>query len=336
MEGTTKLPIRTPMLVAAYLALALIWGSSFLFIKVAVGGMSPAQVVLGRLLLGAITLCALMMITRRKWPREPKLWGHLSIVALFACVVPFLLFSWASQFLPSGVSSILNATTPITTLAVSALMLPAERLNRIQILGVFVGAIGVVVVVGPWDVLGDPLFASSLPAQLACLVATTCYGIAFSYLRRFVVGANGHDAVTVSAVQISIAAAMMLLIAPFAATTPLALNLPIVLSMIGLGAVGTGIAYIWFTVIVGSWGSTAASSVTYLTPLVGVILGILVLAETLHWNQPVGGIAIVLGILVSQSKGTAKRKRPRHPVNQVTGPQRTAEGSDDQSRVSRR
>lgn len=297
---------------AAYLALALTWGASFLLIKTALQGMSPGQVVLGRLLIGAVTLVALMTAIRRRWPRAARLWGHLALVGLFLCVLPFLLFAWAGQFLPSGLSAILNATTPIMTMLVTTAALPQERLTRTQAAGVLLGAAGVAVVVGPWRLFADPALLGSFPAQLACLAATACYGIAFTYLRRFVVGTHEYDALAISAVQVSLAAAIMLLAAPLAATGPLRLDLPVAASIVLLGALGTGFAYIWNTLIVERWGGVAASTVTYLTPLTGVVLGALVLGESLHWNEPAGGVVVVLGILASQGRlplGRLRRRR---------------------------
>ncbi|MDJ0321226.1 DMT family transporter [Pseudarthrobacter sp. PS3-L1] len=286
----------------AYLGAALIWGASFLFMKTGLTGLAPSQVALSRLVLGAATLCLIMLLTRRRWPRERRLWAHLAVVSVFLCVAPFLLFAWAGQFLPSGLSSILNATTPIMTLAVGAIALPKERLRRLQIGGIFVGGLGVALVVGPWRVLGDPAIHESVPAQLACLGATLCYGIAFVYLRKFVLGTHSYDPVVISAVEISLAAVIMVLLSPFIAFEPISLDPSVVLSMLALGGLGTGVAYIWMTIIVDTWGPTAASTVTYLTPLVGVVLGIFVLGEVLHWNEPVGGVVVVLGILTSQGK----------------------------------
>jgi drug/metabolite transporter (DMT)-like permease len=163
-------------------------------------------------------------------------------------------------------------------------------------------------VVGPWRVLGDPAILESVPAQLACLGATLCYGTAFVYLRKFVLGTHNYDAVVISAMEISLAAVIMLVLSPFIAMQPVSLDLPVVASMLALGALGTGVAYIWMTMIVDSWGATAASTVTYLTPLVGVVLGILVLGEVLHWNEPVGGVIVVLGILVSQGRLRIRRR----------------------------
>jgi drug/metabolite transporter (DMT)-like permease len=297
----------------AYVALALIWGSSFLFMKVALEGVSPTQVVLGRLGIGAVTLVILMLVTRRRWPREARVWGHLTVVALFLCVFPFLLFAWAGLHLPSGVSSILNAMTPIMTVLVSAVALPSERLDRSRLAGIALGVVGVAVVAGIWNVLADPALLTQVPALLACLGATLCYGIGLTYIRRFLVGTHNYDALTISAVQIVIGAVMIGLATPIIGASPVNLTPAVVLSLVALGALGTGIAYIWNVQIVTEWGPAVASSVTYATPLVGVTLGVFILGEHLSWNEPAGGVIVVLGILLVQ--GRLRLGRRPHSVD---------------------
>lgn len=297
--------------VAQFLGAALVWGSSFLFMKVALDGLSPAQVASGRLWLGAVVLLGVMVVLRRPWPRDARTWGHLAVLGVLLCVVPFQLFAWAGQHLASGLSSILNATTPLMTSLAVAALLPAERLTARQRLGFAVGAVGVVVVIGPWTYLGDGALAVPLPAVLACLGATACYGLGMTYLRRFV-SPLGLPAETVAAGQIAVAALVMLLAAPVLATGAVTLTWPIVLSMVALGALGTGLAYVWNTRVVVAWGAQRASTVTYLTPVVGVVLGIAVLGERLHWYEPVGGLLVVLGVLVAQR--AARRPVATAPV----------------------
>ncbi|WP_309135623.1 DMT family transporter [Cellulomonas sp.] len=290
--------------VLLYLGAALVWGSSFLFMKVGLEGLGPAQVALARLLLGALTLVVVMTVLRRRWPRDRRTWGHLAVVGVLLCVVPFQLFAWAGQHLASGLSSILNATTPLMTSLAVALLLPAERLTARQGVGLGVGAAGVVVIMAPWSYLGAEGVAAPLPALLACLGATACYGLGMTYMRRFVTPLR-LPAETVAAGQIVVAALVMLAIAPAVARGPVTLTWPVVLSMVGLGALGTGMAYVWNTRVVDTWGAQRASTVTYLTPVVGVVLGILVLDERLHWYEPVGGLLVVLGIVVAQRAARA-------------------------------
>ncbi|MEC3979385.1 DMT family transporter [Amycolatopsis sp. H20-H5] len=283
---------------ARFALLAVVWGSSFLFIKVGLTGLQPAQVALARAGFGALTLLVVLLVRRRPLPRDPALWGHLAVVSVLLCVVPFLLFSWAEQYISSGLASIFNATTPLITMIVASLALSTERLTRDRLLGLLLGFAGVLTIVGVWQ--GVDL-SKELTAQLACLGATTCYGLAFVYLRRFVSG-RGVDSTTVAFGQIGFAALILLALSPAIATAPVHLTTPVVLSMVALGSLGTGIAYVWNAAIIDAWGAANASAVTYLTPVVGVVLGILVLDEPLSWNQPVGAVLVILGILAAHGR----------------------------------
>lgn len=302
---------------AQYIALALVWGSSFLFMKVASDGVSAPQMAFARLLLGAIVLIVIMAITRRRWPRGRAVWTHLLVVSLTLCVIPFLLFAWASQHIPSGLSSIYNATTPIMTMLISLALLPGERLSGARVAGIFLAAIGVVVLAAPWTIPADAWGGSQTLAQLACLGATASYGFAYAYMRRYV-QASGLDAPTIAAGQVTLGAIIMALLMPAIGRDPITLTTPIVLSLIALGALGTGIAYIWNTRVIQAWGATIASTVTYIAPVVGVTLGILVLGEQLHWNEPVGAALVVLGILASQGRLRIRRSRVESKVTDRT------------------
>ena len=282
-------------LAVQYAGTALAWGASFLFIKVGLEGLSFTQVVLWRLVFGAVTLGAVLGLTRTRLPREAATWAHLSVLAVAQCVVPWLLFSWAEQSISSGLASIYNATTPLMTMSVALAFLPGEKLTDAKLFGLLLGFTGVVVVLAPWQagIIG------SVPAQLACLGATASYGVALVYLRRFILP-RGVGTPTIAFMQVSIAAAAMLLATPWVASTPMHLTPAIVASMIGLGAFGTGLAFVWNTNVVRGWGPTAASTVTYLTPVVGVVLGAVALDENISWNQPVGALAVIAGIVVTQ------------------------------------
>lgn len=218
--AATREPRREPRrgILPQFVMLALVWGSSFLFVAVGLTGLSPAQVVLGRLVTGAITLAVICVVGRHRLPRGLAIWGHLLVVAVLLCVVPFLLFAWAQQGISSGLASIYNATTPLMTALVSLLALRAERPSRSGIAGLVVGFGGVLIVLGPWNGLGG----GDIWAQAACLGATACYGTAFVYLRRFV-APRGLDAIPVATVQVGLGAVVMLVLAPFIAMTPIAL-----------------------------------------------------------------------------------------------------------------
>lgn len=300
-------------LVLRFAVLALAWGCSFLFIKVALEGLSPSQVVLGRVLIGAVTLALVVSAGRVPLPRGGRVWGHLLVIGLFLCVIPFMLFAVAETSIASGLASIYNATTPLLTALVAILALPGERLSRRAGAGLAVGFLGVLVVVGI-PVGAQAGNDASLAGQLMCLGATACYGIGFVWIRRFI-SPLGLPAASVAFVQVGLAAVVALVVAPFTALQPMSLNLPVVLSVIALGALSTGLAYIWNTEIVAGWGATSAASVTYLTPVVGVVAGVLVLGETFSWNQPAGGVLVVLGVVLTKMplRRISRRRRAQGP-----------------------
>ena len=289
-----------------FVLLALAWGSSFLFIKVGLQGLSPGQVVLARMLAGSVTLLLICAIARRPLPRGRVTWLHLLAVAVLLCVAPFLLFSWAEQHISSGLASIYNATTPLMTTMLAMVALRSEPRTRARTVGLLLGFVGVLVVLAPWRGLAQ----AGLWGQLACLGATVCYGLGFIYLRRYVTPL-GLPALSVACGQVTLGAVVMLLLTPALAAGPVALTCPVVVSMILLGAFGTGFAYVWNTNVVTHWGATNASTVTYLTPIVGVALGVLLLGEHLTWSEPVGAVIVVLGIATSQGRLTHLVRRPR-------------------------
>jgi drug/metabolite transporter (DMT)-like permease len=307
VAATPRVPSNGSVAVQFVLA-GIVWGSSFLFMKVALGGISPGQVAWSRLVLGALTLGLFVAVQRDHLPRSLKVWGHMTVLALSFCVVPFLLFSWAQQHVTSGLASIYNATTPIMTAVMAGLLFRVERLKAVQIGGILAGIMGVVVIIAPWRGLD---LSQSLVAQFAILGATACYGFSLAYMRKFVSN-TGMSALVFSFLNIGIAAAIMLVLTPVVALSPVSLDPWIIGSVLLLGCLGTGVAYIWNQNTVRAWGPTRASTVTYITPIVGVALGMLILGEQISWNEPVGALVVFLGILLAQDRLRVRLPRRRN------------------------
>ena len=279
-------------------ALALMWGCSFLFIKVALDGLSPTQVVLGRILVGAVTLGGIVASRRRRMPRDRRLWGHLLLLGAIANVAPFFLFAWGEGHgASSGLAGIYNATTPLWTLLIAMVALPQERPSVARAAGIVIGFLGVVVVFGPWTGVEH----AAVRGQVATVGAALLYGVAFVYTRRFVAG-SGHPPAVLALGQLACAAALMLLLTPFVATDPVSLPWRVVGSVIGLGAIGTGYAYVVYYGLIADVGATTASTVTYLTPIVAVALGVAVLDEAVHWNVFVGAVVVIVGVAVAEGR----------------------------------
>nr|WP_308191614.1 DMT family transporter [Agromyces sp. S2-1-8] len=299
-----------------FLAMGLVWGASFLFMKVALGGVSFGQVAWSRVVLGALALGVIVAVTRPRvpgvdgaagpvLPREPIVWVHFLVVSFTTCVIPYLCFAWAEQYVSSSLASIYNATTPIMTALMATLVFRVERLGLSRWVGVGVGILGVVVVIGPWQYHA---LTGSLAGQLACLVATACYGFTFGYQRKFL----SHRPIapaTFAFLSIGVSAVVMLALTPWLAIGPIELDWAVGLSLVALGVLGTGLAYIWNINVLRAWGPTGTSTVTYVTPVVGVALGVLLLGERFSWHEPLGALLVLVGILLAPGRLRLGRRR---------------------------
>jgi drug/metabolite transporter (DMT)-like permease len=278
-----------------FVLLALIWGSSFLSIKVAVDVLAPIDVAFTRVALGAIVLLVALVVRRDRLPAGRAVWGHLFVIALFGNSIPFLLLAEGETRISSVLAGIWNATTPLLVLVVATFMLPEERPTGRRVAGLIAGFGGVLVVLGPWRSVGG----GELAGQLMCLGAAACYGIAFPYTRRFVAG-RPDSGMALSAGQLVWSSIQLGVVTALIGSAPSHLSLDPVLAMLALGVLGTGFAYILNYAIVRLAGATTASTVTYLVPIVSTALGILVLGERLSWNQPVGAAVVLASVAFSE------------------------------------
>src|SRR6476619_6407640 len=148
---TTRVPWQ-----AKFLALSVIWGSSFLFMKVGLRSLAPLQISGFRILSGALVLTVLLLVTRGRLPRERHTWAHLVVSAFFLCTLPFSLFALGEERVSSALAGIGNATTPIATVLFALLLLPADRLSPRKLAAVVIGFAGVIVIMQPWESAGRP------------------------------------------------------------------------------------------------------------------------------------------------------------------------------------
>lgn len=300
--------------------LATIWGASFLLIKLGLEGLSPVQLVIGRMVTGTAVLGAAAAARRVPLPRDPRLWGHLAFMGVVANIVPFTLFGYGEQRISSGLAGVLNGTTPLFTLLVAVLAARVgwtdEHLTRRRVIGLLVGFAGVVVVVAPWR--GG--LEGALDGTLACLAAAASYGVGFVYTRRFVTP-SGYPALALSVGQLSCGTALLLLAAPLVARGPVDLSGTVVAATLVLGGLGTGLAYLLYYRLVREAGATGASMVTYLIPVVAVVLGVLVLDEPLTWELFAGAGVVIAGVAYAEDRlgggsdpGDPSRGRRRAPI----------------------
>jgi drug/metabolite transporter (DMT)-like permease len=217
---------------------------------------------------------------------------------------PFTLFAFGEQHVSSVLAGIWNGTTPLFVLVVVLVTLPEERPTRERAVGLALGFAGVLVVLGAWRGIGH----GELVGSAACLAAAILYGIGFPSLRRHL--ATGGLSVPVLAFgQLAMGTLQLALILPFAGGLPGALPSEPLAAVVALGAAGTGAAYLLNYSIIRDAGATAASTVTYLVPVFATVAGVAFLGERLTWNEPVGGLFVLLGVAASQ--GLLRRPVPR-------------------------
>ncbi|HEV2930126.1 MAG TPA: DMT family transporter [Propionibacteriaceae bacterium] len=295
-------PLDTPIAPRRWLpgmmALAAIWGSSFLFIKVGVTELHPLFVALGRVLGGAIALVVVLLLTRDRLPWDPRFWGHNAVVAVLGVALPFTLFGFGEQRISSVLAGIWNSVTPLVALPMAVLVFRTERLTRRRALGLVLGFVGAATILGVWQGVGG----SSLAGQLMCLTAAACYGVAIPYTRRFLTP-RPESGLAVSAGQLLIATVLLGVVAPLAGggfPAVAELSGPVLASVAALGVLGTGLAFVLHLRNIRLLGASTASMVTYLIPVFATVIGVMVLGEALAWFQPVGAAIVLLGVAVAQ------------------------------------
>ena len=285
-----------------YIALGIVWGCSFIFIKLGLEFLTPFGVAFGRCALGALALVIYLKFKKLSLVRNRAMIGHLWVVALLLNVIPGIFFAWAETEVTSILAGIINAVTPLMTLIAIILVTRNERPTVPQVLGLILGFLGVLTVLGAWQGLGD----NPLWAILVLLAAVTCYGFSFPYSRRFILPA-GLAPEVMAATQVSLGALTLLPLFLINGIAKDEYRPGPVLAMIALGVFGSGFAYIWNFTIMRAAGSAIASSVTYVTPVVAVIVGLIFLQEKLHWYEPVGACVVLLGAAIAQGRIPLKK-----------------------------
>ena len=280
------------------LLLALIWGASFLFIKVELdAGIAPLHIALLRCVFGAAALLAMVVFTHDRLPRDRGLYPHLLVLAALMNAMPFVLFAYGETEVSSLLAGIFNSLTPLMTLLFSLVVLPEEPPTPERIAGIAVGFAGVLVVLAPWQGIGG----GSLLGALACIGAATCYGLAFPYLRRHLSG-RPETAVALSAAQVGLGGLLLLAVAPLDSLPDELPGAEAWLSIVALGSLGTGVAYVLNFNVVRSAGAQTGSMVTYLVPVFAVVFGVSILGEPLSWHEPAGGALIIAGVALAQRR----------------------------------
>jgi drug/metabolite transporter (DMT)-like permease len=293
--------------------LSAIWGSSFLLIEIGLEDLSPWQIVAGRLLFGSAVLLALLRLRGERMPSDTVTWRGLAVMAIVSNIVPFSLITWGQESITSSLAAILNSTTPLFTAGIAAAVVPGERLTVLRSTGIVIGFAGVGVIVGV-DVNGS---GGDLAGELAVVLASLSYAVGFVFAKRRLTG-RGASPLALPAGQLALGAGIALVPAGIAtgasADVP---GAPATLSIVALGAIGTGIAYVLYYRLVHDVGPTTASFVTYLIPVFGVALGWTFLDETIGLNTLLGAILVIGGITIAER---GAREPAHHDFEPSPGP----------------
>ncbi|MFZ3593153.1 DMT family transporter [Streptomyces sp. BH104] len=277
--------------------LALIWGFSFLLIKVGTEGFAPFQVTLGRLLFGAAVVVVAMVVKRQRLPRGARTWGHLAVAAFFLNALPFSLFAFAEETIPSTLAGICNATSPLWGMALSLVALSEDRPTRRRVAGLGIGFLGVLTVLGVWQGFHGLDVAGTAMALLASL----SYPIGWIYVRRTLAN-TGESNVSMIGAQLLLATAQLALVTPLFTAWPTGFPAVPLLAVAALGALGTGVAFLIQYGLVAEVGPTTAQMVTYFVPVIATAAGVVVLGESLSWSTPIGAVIVLAGAALTQSR----------------------------------
>ncbi len=302
-----------------YLALVLIWGSSFLLMKVGLESLSAVQISALRIVSGAAVLGALLLVGGGRLPTGRRVWGHLLVCGFFLATLPFTLFALSETRISSALAGIGNAATPIATVLATLAILPGERATGRRLVAVGVGFVGVVTIMQPWTAIDRP----DLVGFSMALLGGASYGVGWTYNRRFLSTVDLGGLSQPAATLLTGLALMVPVVLVWASFQPDGLAaiwsydvptgatwvwLPLLCTLV-LGLVGTGFAYILQFDVVRGAGPMIGSTITYLIPVVSVVLGVLVLGERLGRWQVVG-----FAIVLTAAYVINRRPRPPQPA----------------------
>ncbi len=281
---------------AVLLMLGIIWGASFVFIKLGLESYAPATIVALRLSGAAVVLSLVLRRQGHRLPTAWRPWRDMVLVGLIGMVIPFALIAWGEQYINSGLAAILIATTPLFTLLLAFLWTHEERLGILRTLGVLLGFLGVAVAVEIQQI--DP-FSASVQGQAAVLLAASCYAFVAIYSRRAFRGM--HPMIPATGTMIGGALCIVpaaLLLDGLPTSTPAGAALA---GVLGLTLLSTAAAYILYYWLLERLGSSRTAMVTYLVPIFALLLGWLWLHEEIGPHTLLGLSLVLAGILIANS-----------------------------------
>ena len=287
---TTSPPLKTWL--PSWIFLTIVWGMSFYFIKISGSNLSPLQIAFGRVALGALTVLIILLIIKQKLPNTKKAWVRANIAGFLQHTAPFSLIAYGETQITSVLAGIANAATPLWTALFSMAFIPKDRISRNEYLGVLTGFVGVLVLIGIWEGNSGE---NDLLGILAVVVATACYGGVVIYTRAKVTELGFSPSSFIGA-QLSASAIQLLILCLIFTSVPTQISSSTWGAILFLGIFSTGLAFPLVYKIIRDVSSLAAATITYATPIVSTIAGVIFLSEGLQWYQPIGAALILVGV----------------------------------------
>jgi drug/metabolite transporter (DMT)-like permease len=284
---------RRWLLPAAFLLLGTIWGSSFIWIKIAIEELPPATLVAERMMLGAAAMLILLAVTRPARPTRGQV-GHLAVMGFVNAGLPIFLISWGEQFIDSGTAAVLNSLVPIFSLLIAGLILRTERWSLIRVMGILIGFAGAVV-------LASREFAfnpgpAAIGGAVAVAVAALSYAIGASYGKSRIESTDRYVVAGGTLVFAALYVTIVAIVMDGGLTLPT--QPATIIGLLWLGLLGSFFAYVLYFFLLSHLGATVSTMTTYMFPVVGVTLGVVVLGESLDARLLLGTGLVVLGIAI--------------------------------------
>lgn len=277
-----------------YLLLSLTWGLSFMFIEIALPVFSPFGIAFVRNFLGAIVLWTYLFYKKIQIPKDKSVFGWIFIIGLCSNIIPVVIVPFAQTQVTSSLTGIVNAMSPIFAVIFTLLLFKHEEINALQIFGILLAFFGVAVVFGIWEVQSAPWWA-----YLFLLIAVTSFGLVAPIIAKYISPKN-YPPVVLATIQVSIAAVVLAPTFILYGFNSYDFSPAPIIAISIIGIFSTGFAFAWNYRIVSLVGSSIAATVNFVSPIVAVLAGVIILREPLTWNEPIGGAIVILGNAITQ------------------------------------
>lgn len=279
----------------AFVCLGLIWGSNFLYMKLATQYISPIQVVFLRVALAVFPIILFGLVKRAFKKEHLKYWYHFLIMSLLAAVVYYYCFVVGSHLLYSGIAGALSGSSPLFSFVLAAIFLNEEKISFKKVVGLVLGFLGVIILAKPFDA---SITANTWQGILYMVIGSISLGASFIYAKKFVSPLK-ISGVALTSYQLLGATIILCLITPFNGITNIFNNVEAALGLvIGLSLLGTGLAFLIYYFIIDKLGAVKAASVTYIPPIVALIIGAFIGRKPIVFSDIMGALIILLGVYI--------------------------------------